>query len=80
MFISGGQTSTVSWDHFFSSMNQYYTNMRQDQPATSDMAHIYMQYNARNINPQEIEGLMVVLKLVQKVASLVRTLVVRHHV
>ena len=54
-------------------MNQYLGNMRQDHPPPSDMAHIYTSYHhpMRNISPQEIEGLVVVLKLIQKVTQMV---------
>ncbi len=60
--------STVSWDHFFMSMNQYYTNLRQEAPVTSDMSHVY-RHHPRGITPQEVDGLAAVLKLTRTIAE-----------
>lgn len=64
--VSG--SATVSWDHFFSSLARYYTNLRQEQhPGTET---IYRnRVLSRNINPQEIAGLQAVLQVIQAVAN-----------
>ena len=67
-FCLGGQAGTVSWDHFFTSMNQYYSNLRQEVPVSSDMAHVY-RHQIRGITPQEVEGLCIVLKLTRVIAE-----------
>lgn len=67
--FSGGHSNTVSWDHFFISMNQYYTNLRHETGPASDMSHIYNRHHPRGITPQEIEGLACVLQLVRQVAE-----------
>ncbi len=69
--LVGGQSGTVSWDHFFTSMNQYYTELRQEVPVASDMAHIY-RHKIRGITQQEIEGLCAVLELTRTIAEQVR--------
>ncbi len=65
--LTGGQAGTVSWDHFFTSMSQYYNNLRQEVPV-ADMAHVY-RHQIRGITPQEVEGLCVVLKLTRVIAE-----------
>ncbi|CAH1799487.1 unnamed protein product [Owenia fusiformis] len=65
---AGGQLSTVSWDHFFMSMNQYYTTLRQEAPSQSDMSHVY-HHHMRGITPQELEGLVKVLGLTRMIAK-----------
>lgn len=72
--ITGAQSSTISWDHFFLSINQYYSSLRQEAPLASDMAHIYRHHH-RGITPQEVEGLMAVLKLVETVAEYVSVII-----
>ena len=49
-------------------MNQYYNNLRQEVPVTSDMAHVY-RHQIRGITPQEVEGLSMVLKLTRMIAE-----------
>ncbi|XP_014664623.1 PREDICTED: LOW QUALITY PROTEIN: nuclear pore complex protein Nup205-like [Priapulus caudatus] len=66
---AGGQYSTISWDHFFHSITQYYSNLRQETPASS-YQHLYWQKpHSRGITPQELEGLHSVLKLIRKVSE-----------
>ncbi|XP_022111764.1 nuclear pore complex protein Nup205-like [Acanthaster planci] len=71
---SGGSSSTVSWDHFFLSINRYYTSLRQE--ATSSprpevaQAHAMHRYSVvKGITPQEMEGLLAVLRLTQVIAK-----------
>ncbi len=72
---SGGGANTVSWDHFFSSLQQYFANLRQELtpqqqmlPSSDTIYHVGRPLT-RGISPAEILGLMSVLKLVQTVAS-----------
>ena len=60
--------SSVSWDHFFMSLNQYYSNLRQEAPSTSDLQHVY-RHHLRGITPQELAGLLAVMKLIRVVAD-----------
>ena len=53
----------VSWDHFFMSLNQYYSNLRQEVPLTSDLSPVY-RYHRKFITPYEVDGLRAVLKLI----------------
>ena len=47
LIYPGGSVSSVSWDHFFSSLNHYYTSLRQEAPimphaaADMSMSHVY---------------------------------------
>ena len=68
---TGGQVSTVSWDHFFVSLNHYYTSLRQEVPPAGDMTHLYRHYT-KGITPQEVDGLTAVLKLICRIAEQVR--------
>nr|CAB3264508.1 nuclear pore complex protein Nup205-like [Phallusia mammillata] len=70
-----GESSTVSWDHFFMSCQQYYNNLRQDRPihdVTNPFAMQHHQHAAqvvqpRSITPQEVEGLQAVMRLIAKI-------------
>ena len=65
-------SSTVSLDHFFSSLSQYYSNLGQfGQTSTRPDMTIYRtsQPHTRGISPQEIEGLSSVLDLVTVLAG-----------
>lgn len=73
--MTGGQqgANTVSWDHFFSSMQQYFSNLRQEQMpffsgAASDVVYRLSRPMTRGISPAEINGLITVLKLVGTVS------------
>ncbi|KAK2146220.1 hypothetical protein LSH36_623g00003 [Paralvinella palmiformis] len=63
----GSQVNNVSWDHFFMSMHQYYTNLRQELPMTSDLAHVY-RHRHRAISSQEVDGLIAVVQLLRQIA------------
>ena len=65
---SGGHASTVSWDHFFMSMNQYYTSLRQELPSGLEISHVY-RHHSRGITPQELDGLVSVLNLTRVIAE-----------
>nr|KAG5691714.1 hypothetical protein BaRGS_010217 [Batillaria attramentaria] len=67
---AGGSASSVSWDHFFDSLQQYYSNMRRESPAARDtMGLMYRSHPVRTITPQELEGLQTVLTLTRTVAE-----------
>ncbi|XP_071943661.1 nuclear pore complex protein Nup205-like [Antedon mediterranea] len=63
----GGSVTSVSWDHFFQSLSRYYSNLRQETGAH----HVggQRQILGRGITPQELDGLVTVLKLIQTVAE-----------
>ncbi|XP_064596049.1 nuclear pore complex protein Nup205-like [Liolophura sinensis] len=65
----GGSASLVSWDHIFFSLNQYYTNLRKETPTSSDSAAQRYRHYHRGITPQELEGLLSVLRLTRTVAE-----------
>ncbi len=76
--LSGGQhgASTISWDHFFASLQQYFSNLRQEQPLSQTMLpvgdtiyHPHTRPMTRGISPAEIKGLASVLRLLQAVAD-----------
>ncbi|XP_053673536.1 nuclear pore complex protein Nup205 [Anopheles nili] len=60
-------SSTVSWDHFFSSLSEYYLNLRQEQNPQSETVY-RNRLICKSISPQEILGLQAVLQVVQSVA------------
>lgn len=61
-------SSTISWDHFFTSLGRYYYNLRQELPPTQDT--IYRQrIHPKGITPHEVKGLEAVLLVVQVVAK-----------
>ncbi|PIK50509.1 putative nuclear pore complex protein [Apostichopus japonicus] len=67
----GGSVRSVSWDHFFGSFNRYFSSLRQDMRPESpfqDPNRTPTGYN-KGITPQELDGLIAVLKLTQTVAS-----------
>ena len=62
-------SSTVSWDHFFNSLHQYFANLRQESQYSS-MDTIYRvaaRPMTRGISPAEVYGLVSVLKLIEAV-------------
>uniref|UniRef100_A0A1B0A9W8 Nuclear pore complex protein Nup205 n=1 Tax=Glossina pallidipes TaxID=7398 RepID=A0A1B0A9W8_GLOPL len=61
-------TSTLSWEHFFSSFTRYYTNLRQEYCSSSETIYRSRAVK-RSINPNEIEGLRVVLEVIRSVAE-----------
>ncbi|KAJ3662888.1 hypothetical protein Zmor_007206 [Zophobas morio] len=60
-------TSTLSWDHFFSSFAQYYNNLRQELPPVTDT--VYRNTYLKGVSPQELEGLHAVLLLIRTIAD-----------
>ncbi|KAG1652512.1 Nuclear pore complex protein Nup205 [Nymphon striatum] len=66
----GGKHSTVSWDHFFSALHRYYSNLRQETMVSSDTQHIYRHRPAtKGITPDEMDGLITVLELIKVVTE-----------
>ncbi|XP_067131322.1 LOW QUALITY PROTEIN: nuclear pore complex protein Nup205 [Centruroides vittatus] len=66
---STGQCSIVSWDHIFASLNRYYTSLRVELPPASNQ-YTYRQHSAmRGITPEEVEGLISALRLIETVVS-----------
>ena len=64
-------SSTVSWDHFFSSLHQYFANLRQENQF-SNMDTIYRvaaRPMTRGISPAEVYGLVSVLRLITSVCA-----------
>jgi len=68
---------TVSWDHFFTSLNQYYIGLRQSVPhgGASFPHHGAAMAGQRTITPQEVDGLKAVLHLIATVVHQVRPIV-----
>lgn len=66
--FTGSTSSTVSWDHIFTSLNQYYSSLRRESPHAADSSTSY-RLHSRVITPQELDGLLGVLKLVRKVCE-----------
>ncbi|XP_015437723.1 PREDICTED: nuclear pore complex protein Nup205 [Dufourea novaeangliae] len=61
-------STTISWDHFFKSLNQYYSNLRKELPPTQDT--VYRQRgHPKGITPDEVKGLETVLLVVQVIAK-----------
>ena len=62
---------TVSWDHFFTSLNQYYVGLRQAVPHGGSPFHRRgaPMPGPRSITPQEVEGLKAVLHLIATVVQ-----------
>jgi hypothetical protein len=85
-FLSGGtQLGTVSWEHFFASLNQYYASLRQEVPQTAYpgfargapfRTHGAPMTALRSITPQEVDGLRAVLALMATVVKQVRNCVI----
>ena len=74
LLTSGGQVSSVSWEHFFMSMNQYYVSLRQEAPMAADVSsHATYRHHMRSITPQEVEGLSAVLKLIRTIIEQVNS-------
>ncbi|XP_076756718.1 nuclear pore complex protein Nup205 [Xylocopa sonorina] len=64
---SSGST-TISWDHFFKSLSQYYDNLRKELPPSQDT--VYRQKShLKGITPEEVKGLEAVLLVVQVIAK-----------
>ncbi|XP_058800977.1 nuclear pore complex protein Nup205 isoform X2 [Phymastichus coffea] len=65
---SAGST-TISWDHFFSSLNRYYYNLRQELPPTIQDTVYRQRGLSKGITPNEVKGLEAVLQVIQVVAK-----------
>ncbi|OWF55575.1 nuclear pore complex protein Nup205-like [Mizuhopecten yessoensis] len=66
---SGGPASSVSWNHIFTSLNQYYTSLRREAPTSADSSHHQRAPHLRGITPAELDGLVTVLKLTRTIAE-----------
>ncbi|XP_054727442.1 nuclear pore complex protein Nup205 [Anastrepha obliqua] len=60
-------STTLSWEHFFGSLIQYYSNLRQEHCLGTEIS--YKTHLNRSINPQEIEALQAVLEVIRAVAT-----------
>lgn len=58
----------ISWDHFFTSLNRYYFNLRQEPISKADTVY-HRPIQPRGITPYEIQGLQAVLSLIRAVAE-----------
>ncbi|XP_046996965.1 nuclear pore complex protein Nup205 [Schistocerca americana] len=67
-YLKNNSASNVSWNHFFKSLERYYSNLRQELPPTTDTVYQSRSY-PRGISPQEIHGLQAVLDIVRTVAE-----------
>ncbi|XP_078583600.1 nuclear pore complex protein Nup205-like isoform X3 [Branchiostoma floridae x Branchiostoma japonicum] len=66
---NGGTGATVSWDHFFSSLSQYYQGLRQELASSADARHHVYRHPVRSITAQELDGLLSVLQLTERIAE-----------
>jgi len=67
--MNANGSSNISLDHFFSSLQQYYNNLRQETPVGPDHTIYRTKPMTRGISPQEVEGLMAVLELLTTLAK-----------
>lgn len=61
-------SSTISWDHFFNSINRYFSNLRQEHPPINDTVYRHRNF-PKGITPQEVQGLHSVLSVIRMVAE-----------
>ncbi|XP_052809828.1 nuclear pore complex protein Nup205-like [Mya arenaria] len=66
--MNGSTSSTVSWDHIFTSLNQYYNSLRRESPHSGDQSMSYRMHS-RVITRQELDGLLAVLELTRRVCE-----------
>ncbi|XP_063402892.1 nuclear pore complex protein Nup205-like [Mytilus trossulus] len=64
---SGGPSSSVSWNHIFVSLNQYYSSLRRETPTSSEVSQ--RAPHIRGITLKELEGLVSVLRLANVIAE-----------
>ncbi|CAG2238144.1 NUP192 [Mytilus edulis] len=64
---SGGPSSSVSWNHIFVSLNQYYSSLRRETPTSSEVSQ--RAPHIRGITLKELEGLISVLRLANVIAE-----------
>lgn len=62
-------SANLSWDHFFMSFAQYYSNLRQEAPPQADTVYRNRATYYKGVSPKEIEGLHAVLLLIRTVAE-----------
>ncbi|KAK9882396.1 hypothetical protein WA026_020918 [Henosepilachna vigintioctopunctata] len=62
-------SSTISWDHFFMSFAQYYSNLREETVAVMDTIYGNKSSYHKVVSPLEIKGLQSVLLLIRTVAE-----------
>ncbi|KAK9679304.1 Nuclear pore complex scaffold, nucleoporins 186/192/205 [Popillia japonica] len=65
---SPGCNNTLTWEHFFMSFSQYYTNLRQEMPPINDTVYRQRTIYHKGITPQEVQGLHAVLRLIRIIA------------
>ncbi|KAF6038170.1 NUP205 [Bugula neritina] len=68
---NGEHSSTVSWDHIFSSLNQYFTSLRHEV-ASNESERVRLasrNHMARDITEHELAGLIAVCKLITQVST-----------
>ncbi|KAL3284709.1 hypothetical protein HHI36_018857 [Cryptolaemus montrouzieri] len=62
-------SSTISWDHFFMSFAQYYSNLREETAPIADTIYGQKSLYHKAVSPLEIKGLQSVLLLIRTVAE-----------
>ncbi|XP_018577858.1 nuclear pore complex protein Nup205 [Anoplophora glabripennis] len=62
-------STNLSWDHFFMSFAQYFSNLRQETPPQADTVYRNRAAYHKGVSPQEIDGLHAVLLLIRTVAE-----------
>ena len=65
-----GVADTVSWDHFFQSLQHYFTSMRHEVSVGADV--VLYGHPVRAITPLELDGICHLLQLTTTVANQVR--------
>ncbi|KAL1130569.1 hypothetical protein AAG570_011815 [Ranatra chinensis] len=66
--LKTNENKNLSWDHFFSSLNRYFNNLKQEIMPTTDTVYKHRVFN-KGITPQEVQGLHAVLELIKSVAE-----------
>lgn len=61
--------STMSWDHFFTSIKQYYVDLRQDGGLPGGMSAHQRSPASHGITLEEQKGLEAVLRITERVAA-----------
>ncbi|KAL3317435.1 hypothetical protein Ciccas_003906 [Cichlidogyrus casuarinus] len=63
------KVSLISWEHFLASLHQYYEHLCQSMEQNPDDA-TNSGARCRNIQPEEMDGLIAVLQLIRRVVSM----------
>ncbi|KAF6214486.1 hypothetical protein GE061_009229 [Apolygus lucorum] len=66
--LKNNDNKNLTWDHFFSSFNRYFHNLRQEALPTGDTMYRTQTFN-KGITQAELEGLQAVLGLIKSVAE-----------